>query len=154
MISLPSSSQLLEAIRRELRENVRTASTDPAASASLDMVDSLLASIAIRCDHEIAWMREEIAEAEGTAEAVLKSGADHNGKVAEALDKLRANRSVSDHTPDVQREYNLGGMLLSLCLEAALPVGGALRTQAEAALENRLAHELKIRGEFSLTGRT
>lgn len=154
MISLPSSSQLLEAIKRELRENVRSVVTDPAATDSLDMIESLLGSVAVRCAHEIAWMREEIAEAETVAEAILKAGADQGGKIGTALASLRANRSTSDHTSDVQREYNLGSELLSCCLEATLLTGGDLRSRAAAALENRLAHELSIRGELSLSGRT
>jgi len=153
VITQPSCGRYLEVVREELRATVAPAVTDPAAQAALGMIDSILAAVATRCDHEVAWMREEIADIEACATAVLDAGADPAGMVAEALAALRAHRSPSDHTGDVRAEYDLAGEVLSRSLEAGLARGGELAGVVRGALERRLAREMQIRGEFSLVGR-
>jgi uncharacterized protein len=101
----------------------------------------------------MAWIREEIAQIEKGAQAVITAQADGEGQVATALRALQAKHSPSDHLPDLHDEYNLAGEVLSCALEAALPVGGALRKTVEAILAARLAREVEIRGEFALAGR-
>ena len=153
MITQPSCGRYLEVVRDELRGTVAPAVTDPAAQAALGMIDSILASVAARCDHEVAWMREEIADVEACAGLVLDAGADRGGHVTTALAALRSGRSPSDHTEDVRAEYDLAGELLSRSLEAGLAHGGELAVLVRGALERRLAREVQIRGDFSLVGR-
>jgi hypothetical protein len=153
MITQPSCSRYLEVVRDELRGTVAPAVTDPAAQAALGMIDSILASVAARCDHEVAWMREEIADVSAVASAVLAADADDSGRVASALAGLRSGRAASDHTDDVRAEYDLAGEVLSRSLEAGLAHGGELAALVRGALERRLAREVAIRGDFSLVGR-
>lgn len=153
MITKPSCSQLLESVRSELRTTILPAVSNPEVHARLGMIDSILASVAVRCEHEVAWLREEIREIERGAEAVIAAGVDRGARVATALNVLRENRSDSDHLADLHAEYNFAGEVLSCSLEASMPVGGELRKIVEGILAARLAREVEIRGEFSLAGR-
>jgi len=98
-------------------------------------------------------MRGEIAEIEDVARELIDAGVDTGSRVSDALARLRAHRSPSDHTADVQAEYDLAGEVLSRALEAALPHGGALRDRVRSVLEHRLRREVEIRGDFTLVGR-
>ncbi|HEY2098297.1 MAG TPA: hypothetical protein VGH72_17645 [Pseudonocardia sp.] len=153
MIARPSSRQLLETVRTELRTTIKHAVTGADALARLDMIDSILGSVIMRSDDEVAWLREEIAAMERAGDAVLADGADETGQVAAALAVLRANRATSYRLPDLHAEYNLAGEVLSRAVEAGSRVGGRLRRTVEEVLEERLRREVLIRGEFSLAGR-
>lgn len=153
MISRPSCRQLLDAVRAELSQNVVPAVSDPKLTQSLGMIDAILRGVAVRCDHEIAWMRAEIAEIDQLATTLIDAGADDGGRVAEALADLRDHPSGSDHVYAVQAEYDRAGEVLSRCMEAAVPAGGVIRKQAVAVLQARLAREVEIRGDFALVGR-
>jgi hypothetical protein len=153
MISQPSCSRLLEVVRAELQSTVAPTVSDPAITAVLGMIDSVLRNVGSRCDHEVAWMRDEIAEIETAADEVVANCADDGVLVSEALADLRAHRSPSDHTADVQAEYDLAGEVLSRALEATIPVRGALRDRVRSILEHRLSREVAIRGDFTLVGR-
>ncbi|MDT7599808.1 MAG: hypothetical protein QOK26_1885 [Pseudonocardiales bacterium] len=153
MIARPSSRQLLETVRTELRTTIKHAVTDADALARLDMIDSILGSVIMRSDDEVAWLREEIAAIERAGDAVLADGADETGQVAAALAVLRANRATSYRLPDLHAEYNLAGEVLSRAVEAGSRAGGRLRRTVEEVLEARLRREVLIRGEFSLAGR-
>jgi hypothetical protein len=153
MISRPSCSRLLEVVRSELQSTVAPAVTDPGVTAVLGMIDSVLQNVGARCDHEVAWMRGEIAEIEDVAREVIDAGVDTGSRISNALSRLRAHRSPSDHTADVQAEYDLAGELLSRALEVALSGGGALRDRVRFVLEHRLRREVEIRGDFTVIGR-
>ena len=153
MITRPSCTRLLEVVREELRSKIAPSVSDPAMAATLGMIDSLLQNVSTRCDHEVAWMREEIADIEHAADTVVASGADSDQRVSEALAELRANRSNSDHTDDVGAEYILAGEALSRSLECALAHGFELQSAVVDVLRRRLERELQIRGDFSLVGR-
>ncbi|MDT7693118.1 MAG: hypothetical protein QOI75_2485 [Pseudonocardiales bacterium] len=153
MIARPSSRQLLETVRTELRTTIKHAVTDADALARLDMIDSILGSVIMRSDDEVAWLREEITAIERAGDAVLADGADETGQVAAALAVLRANRATSYRLPDLHAEYNLAGEVLSRAVEAGSRAGGRLRRTVEEVLEERLRREVLIRGEFSLAGR-
>jgi len=154
MITRPTAAQLVEAIRRELQEVVSPTLSDPTAADSLEMVDALLSSLAIRCQHERAWMREEIAATTAAARAVLDAGLDTSGYITAALAQFEAASTTSEHLDDVVRAYDLSGELLSRCIEVALSAGSGVRDTVLTVLETRLAHEIEIRGDFSLAGRT
>jgi hypothetical protein len=153
MIARPSSRQLLETVRTELLTTIKHAVTDADALARLDMIDSILGSVIMRSDDEVAWLREEIAAIERAGDAVLADGADGTGQVAAALAVLRANRATSYRLPDLHAEYNLAGEVLSRAVEAGSRAGGRLRRTVEEVLEERLRREVLIRGEFALAGR-
>lgn len=154
MISRPTATQLVEAIQRELREVVQPTVSDPTAADSLEMVDALLSSLAIRCQHERTWMREEIAATTAAARAVLDAGLDTSGSVAAALAEFESASITSDRLDDAVQAYDLSGELLSRCIEVALSATGGIRDTVLSVLETRLAHETEIRGDFSLSGRT
>jgi len=153
MISRPSCSRLLEVVRSELQSTVAPAVTDPGVAAVLGMIDSVLQNVGARCDHEVAWMRDEIAEIEDVAREVIDAGVDTGSRISNALSRLRAHRSPSDHTADVQAEYDLAGEVLSSALEVALSRGGALGDRVRFVLEHRLRREVEIRGDFTVIGR-
>ncbi|MGB8408089.1 MAG: hypothetical protein WCE30_28890 [Mycobacterium sp.] len=153
MISEPSCSRLLEVVRAELQSTVVPAVSDAGVIAALGMIDSILANVGARCDHEIAWMREEIADIEAIADEVVAAGADPESRVGAALDGLRAHRSPSDHTADVRAEYDRAGEVLSRALEATLPRADTLRPRVRSVLERRLRREIEIRGDFTVVGR-
>jgi hypothetical protein len=153
MITQPSCSRLLAVVRAELQSTVAPTVSDAGVLAALGMIDSILANVGARCDHEVAWMREEIIEIETVAGNLIAAGADTGSKVAAALDEFRAHRSPSDHTADVRAEYDLAGEVLSCALEAALSRSDALRDQVRSVLEHRLRREVEIRGDFTLVGR-
>ncbi|MUL65801.1 hypothetical protein BOO86_15100 [Mycobacterium sp. CBMA 234] len=153
MITQPSCSRLLAVVRAELQSTVAPAISDASVLAALGMIDSILANVGARCDHEVAWMREEIAEIEMVADQLLAAGADTGSKVAAALNELRTGRSPSDYTADVRTEYDLAGEVLSRALEAALPRRDDLSNRVRSVLEHRLHREVEIRGDFTLVGR-
>src|SRR5581483_6705567 len=62
MMTLPSSSQLISVVRAEISSTLGGLSDDPAIVNCLAMIDTLLASIAVRCEHEISWMAAEIED--------------------------------------------------------------------------------------------
>jgi hypothetical protein len=153
MISRPSTERLIEVIRQELRDNIGPKVADDAtAVASLAMVDHVLETLARRAAHEIAWMTEETQglQALGT-QVVAAIGSD--GPTAEALAALEAKDPASLHLDDVAARYSLAGEILSCAIEE-LPEDSPIRAQAEAALDDRLAREVSIIGEFQLVGRS
>ena len=60
MMSRPSCEQLVHLVRSHL-ETVAEAITDVQAKGALVMIDSILANVANRSGHEVAWMHEEIS---------------------------------------------------------------------------------------------
>ncbi|MGE4426023.1 MAG: hypothetical protein AB7G37_06205 [Solirubrobacteraceae bacterium] len=153
MIVRPSSRQLLERVREELRTTVAGAVTDSEVRAALEMIDSVLGSVSVRTEHEVAWIREEIAEIEAGARSVIEAGADADGRIDDALAALDGQRAPGDLLSDLHCEYNAAGEVLSRSIEAALPVGGELRREIEGILARRLEREVQIRGEYALAGR-
>lgn len=153
MIVSPTASQLLDAVRNELTTKIKPAVSDGEALAILAMIESILASLAVRCDHEVEWLREEISAIEQGGEAVIDAKADKSGKVAAALQALRAGRGPGDRLPALHAEYQLASEVLSCALEAAMAAGGELREWVTNLLAARVAREALIRGEFSLAGR-
>lgn len=154
MIARPSCPQLIEAVRTALRDQIAPALDDKGIQSMLGMVDTLLENAARRCEHEIAWMREEIADIEKVAGRLLAAGIDKDSRIANALAELRSRRTPSDHTPDVADDYNRAGELLSLCLETELDDNSELHCAVEDVLYARVAREAEIRGAFALVGRT
>jgi hypothetical protein len=153
MMTLPSSSQLLSVVRAEIAATLGGLSEDPQVVNCLGMVDSMLASVAVRCEHEIGWMITEIDEAAAFAAELIAAGHDPDSRIAQALTELRAIDRSDFATQSVRVEYHQASALLSECVEISLTVGGDLRARADAVLAARLDHEAQIRGALSLVGR-
>jgi hypothetical protein len=113
----------------------------------------VLRNCATRAAHEIAWMHDETEAMVAYAERVAASPS-ATAAVAEALRTFAAQRSPSLHLDDVSKTYSLAGECLSTALEAVLAGGdNELEAAGRALLEQRLANELEIMGEWTMVGR-
>jgi hypothetical protein len=160
MITAPTTAQLLEVVRRELAEKVAPAVTDPQVATSLHMIDHILRTLAVRAEHELGWMGEEMSAIEMVASRVAASGLPGAASVAQALEEFRANMSPGLHAADVAADYNRATEVLSRTVEATFPAvgpedGGELRAAVNLLLDQRLAHETDVIGDdFQLVGRS
>lgn len=152
MITRPSSAQVLLAIRKELLDVVLPAVTTEQARIAIQMAENLLYSTAQRGD-EVAFMRAEIDTVVEHAATVVAAGADRSGRIAGPLAEFEAARSAGVDVASVRTEYDAASELLSLCIEATMPVGGELHAASMAVLQQRLDRELEILGEFAFVGR-
>ena len=154
MITRPTTAQLIDVVRRELAERVAPAVTDPQVATSLQMVDHILRTLAVRADHEVGWMVEEMAAIEAVGQQVADSGLPGAAAVADALGVFRAGRAAGRSTAEITDDYNAATEVLSLCVEATFAAGGGLRHAVTALLDQRLAHETDVIGpDFQLVGR-
>ena len=153
MITLPSASQVALEIRRELLEQIGPELTSERARVSLEMIENCLRNLAVRAEHEIAWMREECDAIEALATAVAE--ALDAAAVRDALAAYRDGRTTSLHVADVQRDYDRAGEALSCTAEALARSDDhpQLRARLAEVFATRQAHELEIMGEFAFVGR-
>lgn len=152
MISQPTTARLIEVVRRELSEQVGPSISDPSLQTSLQMIDHILSTLAVRADHEIAWMVEEIGSLRELGHAIVAAHPDAS-EVTSALAAAEAVDDGSLHYEDVARRYSAASEILSCAYETA-PTDSPLRAAIEAALDLRLKHEIEVIGEFELVGRT
>jgi hypothetical protein len=153
MITRPTTAQLLEVVRRHLNEGVAPAVSDPQVATTLAMVDHILHTLAVRADHELGWMTDEMASIDAVGEQIAVSGLPGAPAVREALAAFRAGRTSSLHAADVTEDYQRATEVLSRAVEATLAEPGAWRDAVSALLDERLAHEVDVIGEFQLVGR-
>lgn len=155
MISQPTTTQLLAVVRQELAEKVAPAVTDPQVATSLHMIDHILRAMAVRAEHELGWMAEEMAAIEAVGERVAASGLAGAAAVGEALQAFRSQRAAGLHAADITDDYNRATEVLSRAVEATFGEEGELRAAVQELLDQRLAHEIAVIGEdFSLVGRS
>jgi hypothetical protein len=152
MMTLPSSSQLIAVVRADIAETLSGISEDPQVVNCLTMVDSMLASIAIRCEHEIGWMITEIDEIVDLGEEMVTDGRD-DGRIAAGLAGLGDHPLTSFDTATIRARYHQASAVLADCVELALTAGGQIRSRVEQVLAIRLDHESEIRGALALVGR-
>jgi hypothetical protein len=148
MMTQPTAARLLDVARQELEDHVVPALSDEQLAASVQMVEHVLTTLAVRAEHEIAWMCEEVDQIEVVASSILPK----TPLVTDALARLTEAPLASLHLKDVTERYALGSELLS-CLLDAVPVTHPQRSEVEELLDIRLAHESAIIGDFSLVGR-
>jgi hypothetical protein len=153
MITRPSTAQLLEVVRLELAKRVAPAVNDPQLATSLQMIDHILCALAVRADHELGWMAEEMEAIRVIGERVAASSLAGAGPVADALSAFRAGRSAGLHTAEVVEDYNRATEILSRAVEATSAHPGELREQVLSLLHARLDHEVDVIGDFQLVGR-
>jgi len=154
MITRPTTAQLVEVVRRELAERVAPAVSDPQVTTSLQMVDHILQTLAVRAEHEVGWMADEMAAIEAVGQQVADSGLPGAAAVAEAITAFRAGRTAGRSTAEITDDYNAATEVLSRCVEATFATGGALRDTVTGLLDQRLAHETDVIGsDFQLVGR-
>lgn len=154
MMNHPSCEQLVQLVREHLETSVGGSITDLQTKTVLAMIDSILANVASRCGHEVAWMHEEVAVVLAEADDYVDNGRPGAQLVAEALAVLRELDSSSLHFDDVQRRYDAAGEVLSRLLENCRTTDETVRQRVEHLLEQRLLRELHIRGSFELAGRS
>ena len=153
MLSRPTTEQILLDCRNELLTTIGGALTDPAARIAMQMMENVLRNCATRAAHEVAWMHAETTVMVAYAERVAAAPA-ANDDVAKALQQYRDGHADSLHLDDVCATYGLASACLSAGIEAALAAGdAALESEGRALLEQRLATELQIMGEWSMVGR-
>jgi hypothetical protein len=152
MITKPTSAQLIEEVRRELASNVAPAVDDPQVQGSLQMIDHILATLAIRAENEIAWMEEEIDDIRRVVSQVADSLAD-GAALREALDAMQTSCDPGLTLTAVAARYALASEALSRAVEATTSSSGPLRDEVSALLDRRLAHETDVIGAFQLVGR-
>jgi hypothetical protein len=153
MLSRPTTEQILLDCRDQLMETILPAVDEQPVRIAIEMMENVLRNCAARAAHEIAWMREEQAAMVAYAEVVAAT-VDDRDAVRGALAAYREGRSESLHLDDVSATYSLAGHCLSAALEAALAAGDdALHVAGRALLDQRVAHENHIMGEWAFVGR-
>jgi hypothetical protein len=153
VITLAGGSQVISAVRADLREVVAPTVTDPTAKLTLQMIDMVLGQLENSADDQGAWMREEIADIEALADEVVAALPDAPG-LPDALTALRDGRAPTGRLGELRAEYKLASEVLSVVLETVVGDPGPLRGRALAVLGARLEREQTIRGEFVLVGQT
>lgn len=158
MLSRPTTEQILLDCCRELMQAVLPALTDETAQVSVIMIETVLRNTAVRAAHEVAWMRQETAEIESYAQAVVEQAPSSESLRAEsvraALKALADAPRDSLHLDDVVETYCRGGNALSAALETAVAGGltGLVR-RGEEILDVRAGHETEVMAGWSPTGR-
>lgn len=156
MITYPSTARLINAVRHALNESIAPALQDSGARNTLGMIDSLLKNAAQRCENELEWMHQEIAEIEAMADKIVHASMDSNGGIRGALETLRSYRSECARkriAASVEMQYRYAGEALSRCLEANLSAATNLQAEVVTLLEQRQTREATICGDFVLVGR-
>jgi len=148
MLSSPTAVEILEGLRLELRQTILPEVGQGPARVAVEMFDNVLANLATRAAHEIAWMRDESAQIEVLAATV------DDGATRVALDDFLAADRTSLHLTDVQVAYDRAGEVLSCATEHALATGDAgLLAECRRLLELRSEREMTVLGDWNLTGR-
>jgi hypothetical protein len=153
MITTPSTSQLVRSVATELRAKVLPELTDPALLVELEMMLSMLDMAAVRADHEIAWMLQEV-DGIGAVLSEAAAAGELPRPVRDALDALQASQPADLTYPEVQRHYGLASEALALAAELAHAGHPRLRSLVWSLLERRGDHELSTIGAYVAVGRS
>ncbi|MFN3255270.1 MAG: hypothetical protein ACE37B_06215 [Ilumatobacter sp.] len=154
MMVRPTTSQLLRDVRHELVETIAPEVTTATARVALEQIDIILEQCAVRADHEIAWMGEEIAEIDDFAGRVIDRTGDE--PTAAALRAARHEASGSLALESMCDDYNRMSAALSCAIEACMgqPDRADLLAEAIGILQTRRSErELVVRANWRLVGR-
>lgn len=152
MITKPSMSQLLEAMKAELTDKIIPGLSDPTLVVNVQMMTAVLGALAVRVEHELEWMRDECERIDAVATDTL-AGRD-DAALRGVLDEYRSARSGSLVVSEAQADYNRASEVLSHLAELAYASGDtALVSKVEGLYESRLATEQAAIGTFVAVGR-
>ena len=148
MQSSPTTAEILEGLRIELREAVLPEVTDGPARVAVEMLDNILSNLATRAAHEIAWMRDECEQIDALVSSV------DDPVVQSAVAAYRGADRASLHLDAVQEAYDRAGEALSCAVEYALAQGdSSLLTDSRSILQVRSDREIAILGGWDMVGR-
>jgi hypothetical protein len=148
MQSSPTTVQILEGLRVELRQTVLPEVGAGPARVAVEMLDNVLSNLATRAAHEIAWMRDEAGEIDRLADEV------DDPATRSALAAYRETDRESLHLADVQVAYDHAGEVLSCAVEHALDTNDTVLLAASwHILKIRSAREMAILGDWNMVGR-
>ncbi|MEM8905394.1 MAG: hypothetical protein AAGF02_16955 [Actinomycetota bacterium] len=153
MIPRPTIAQLLRDCRREITESLVPELSTDTAKVAAEQLDIILEQCAVRADHEIAWMREEIdAMAAYATDVTAALGDDATQR---ALADATANRDESLHVEDVGRDYHRTSEAFSCALEASVAAkDDDLEARGlELLLRYRKERQLELMANWRLVGR-
>jgi hypothetical protein len=154
MLSRPTTEQIILDCRHELLHTIDPAVDDPTVKIAIQMLENVLRNCAERAAHEIAWMRDETDAMVTFAHAVVEAHASRAGAVVAALDDCANGEAGSLHLDDVCRAYDLAGRAVGAALDVVMEAGDErLHVVGRAILDQRLAHENQIMGEWAFVGR-
>ncbi len=154
MITRPTTDQILRECSRQLSDTVLPEVQSEHARVTVQMLEHVLRNAAIRCAHEIAWMRDETDAMESYARDVTAALPDRGTETARALAALDAAPRDSLQLEDVVDTYGRAGEALSCALEAAVAASHAeLSGRATELLARRNEHELEINDNWVMIGR-
>jgi hypothetical protein len=146
VIAKPTTEQLIETVRHELRTRVAPCVSDPVARLALDMSIAVLGSAAVRSAHELAWMLDE-AEA---IEALARDLVARLPALAEALYEPGAVRDIAG----AHERYERASELLARTAEAAYEAGDREAIRAVMALfAQRRGNQNTVTGGYQAVGR-
>lgn len=153
MITRPSMSRLLDAMKIELTDKIIPGLTDPTLVVNVQMMTALLGALSVRVEHELAWMRGECDRIEAAADALVTAQSGQ-GPVVTALAAYRDARTDSLLVSEAQADYERASELLSCLAEAAYASGDAAQVATvERLFAERLATEQTAIGTFVAVGR-
>jgi len=139
MITQPSCAQLIAAVRAELQTTVAPATADQHALIALGMIDSVLATVAARCDRGPGVMAEEIEDVLALAEQLMPDGVAGRDELASAT--------------DIDAQYVAAGHLLNRCIDVAADAGPEMRALAGDVVFRRVDRAAQIHGALDVHGR-
>ena len=141
MLSRPTTEQILLDCCTQLRERIAPSLADREAAVAAQMLEEVLRNCAVRAAHEIAWMRQESAAMLAFAREV-------------GVEEPAEDTDGSLHLDDVCAAYAAASASFEAALDVVLARDDAsLLGRARSLLDERLAHENEIMGEWGFVGR-
>jgi hypothetical protein len=146
MITSPSPAELLQTVRSVLDAHIAPTVTEPTAAAALAQAGLVLRYVEAVVDHQLAWIREEIADIHDTAAAIIGAQDDPGGHITQALRASLDAQTESLELSKACQEYQLASEVLSRCLDR----GQFANKVAVGALRRRLDREAAIKAAAGL----
>ena len=154
MIVRPTTPQLLRDVRAELAETIAPEVSSATAKVALEQIDIILEQCAVRADHEVEWIAEEVAEMDEFVGRVVDATGDE--ATAAALRAARHEAGGSLALESMCDDYNRMSEALACAIEACLgdPDRADLLAEAIGILHARRSErETVVRANWRLVGR-
>lgn len=154
MIYKPTTAQLIEATRHDLRTKVAPFVTDPPARVALDMCILVLGTALERSKHELAWMLDEADAIERLSRRFVERFPDAK-PLADGLGDYDQGRTGRRGIAEVNGDYERASELLSRAAEAAYEAGDEESIREVMALfEQRRERQNAASGGYEAVGRS